>query len=101
YFKRDNKSGGAWMDSFVDQSRLLGTKAVVTNVCNFTKPAAGQPALLSFDEVTTLFHEFGHTLHGILSDVMFPTLSGTATPRDFVEFPSQFNEHWALEPTVF
>ncbi|HEX4681221.1 MAG TPA: M3 family metallopeptidase [Gemmatimonadaceae bacterium] len=101
FFKRDNKSGGAWMDSFVDQSHLLASRPVVVNVCNFTRPAAGQPALLSFDEVTTMFHEFGHTLHGMLSDVVYPTLSGTNTPRDFVEFPSQFNEHWALEPTVF
>jgi peptidyl-dipeptidase Dcp len=101
YFKRDNKSGGAWMDSFVDQSRLLGTKAVVFNVANFTKPAPGQPALLGFDDVTTMFHEFGHALHGLLSHVEYPTLSGTSVPRDFVEFPSQFNEHWALDPTVF
>lgn len=101
YFKRDNKSGGAWMDSFVDQARLTGARPVVLNVCNFTRPAAGQPALLSFDEVTTMFHEFGHTLHGMLSNVVYPTLSGTNTPRDFVEFPSQFNEHWALEPSVF
>ena len=101
FYKRDNKSGGAWMDSFVDQTRLLGEKAVVYNVCNFNKPAAGQSALLTFDDVTTLFHEFGHTLHGMLSDVEFPMLSGTAVPRDFVEFPSQFNEHWALEPRVF
>ena len=100
YFKRDNKTGGAWMDSFVDQTRLLGTKPVVVNVCNYTKPAPGQPALLSFDDVTTLFHEFGHALHGIFSSVVYPTLSGTAVPRDFVEFPSQFNEHWALEPSV-
>ncbi|HVX38625.1 MAG TPA: M3 family metallopeptidase [Gemmatimonadaceae bacterium] len=101
FYKRDNKSGGAWMDSFVDQSRLLGERAVVYNACNFNKPAAGQPVLLTFDDVTTLFHEFGHTLHGMLSDVEFPMLSGTAVPRDFVEFPSQFNEHWAIEPTVF
>ena len=101
YFKRDNKSGGAWMDSFVDQSGLLGTKPVVFNVANFTKPAPGQPALLSFDDVTTMFHEFGHALHGMFSNVEYPTLSGTSVPRDFVEFPSQFNEHWALEPTVF
>jgi peptidyl-dipeptidase Dcp len=101
YFKRDNKTGGAWMDALVDQSRLLGNKAVVANVCNYTKPAAGQPALLSFDDVTTLFHEFGHALHGIFSSVEYPMLSGTAVPRDFVEFPSQFNEHWALEPAVF
>jgi len=101
YFKRDSKSGGAWMDSFVDQSGLLGTKPVVFNVCNFTKPAAGQPALISFGDVTTMFHEFGHALHGMLSSVKYPTLAGTNVPRDFVEFPSQFNEHWALEPTVF
>ncbi|MGI8508396.1 MAG: peptidyl-dipeptidase Dcp [Gemmatimonadaceae bacterium] len=101
YFKRDNKSGGAWMSSFVDQSGLFGTKPVVFNVANFTKPAAGQPALLSFDDVTTMFHEFGHALHGMFSQVEYPTLAGTNVPRDFVEFPSQFNEHWALEPTVF
>jgi len=101
YFKRDNKSGGAWMDQFVDQSRLTGWKPVVYNVANFTKPAAGQPALLTYDDVTTMFHEFGHGLHGMFSRVGYPTLSGTNVPRDFVEFPSQFNEHWALEPTVF
>jgi peptidyl-dipeptidase Dcp len=100
FFKRDNKSGGAWMDSFVDQSRLLGRKAVIYNVTNFTKPAPGMPALLSLDEVSTLFHEFGHTLHGLLSDVEYPTLTGTNVPRDFVEFPSQFNEHWAMDPAV-
>ncbi|MCC7195341.1 MAG: M3 family metallopeptidase [Gemmatimonadaceae bacterium] len=101
YFKRDNKNGGAWMDNLVDQSTLLGTKPVVYNVANFTKPAPGQPALLSFDDVTTMFHEFGHALHGMLSNVTYPSISGTRTPRDFVEFPSQFNEHWALEPRVF
>src|SRR5258706_566107 len=101
YFKRDNKSGGAWMDQFVDQSSLTGWKPVVYNVANFTKPAAGQPALLTYDDVTTMFHEFGHGLHGMFSRVGYPTLSGTNVPRDFVEFPSQFNEHWALEPTVF
>ena len=101
YFKRDNKSGGAWMDSFVDQSRLLGTRPVIFNAANFTKPAPGQPALLTFDEVTTLFHEFGHALHGMFSSVEYPMLSGTNVPRDFVEFPSQFNEHWALDPAVF
>jgi peptidyl-dipeptidase Dcp len=101
YFKRDSKAGGAWMDSFIDQSGLLGNKPVVFNVCNFTKPAAGQPALISFSDVTTMFHEFGHALHGMLSDVKYPTLAGTNVPRDFVEFPSQFNEHWAMEPTVF
>ena len=101
YFSRPNKSGGAWMDSFVDQSGLIGTKPVVFNVTNFTKPAPGQPALLSFDDVTTMFHEFGHALHGMFSNVKYPTLAGTNVPRDFVEFPSQFNEHWALEPSVF
>jgi peptidyl-dipeptidase Dcp len=101
YFKRDSKSGGAWMDSFVDQSGLLGNKPVVFNVCNFTKPAPGQPALISFSDVTTMFHEFGHALHGMMSNVKYPTLAGTNVPRDFVEFPSQFNEHWAMEPSVF
>lgn len=100
-FKRDNKSGGAWMDSFVDQSRLLGARPVVYNVANFTKPAPGKPALLTFDDVTTLFHEFGHALHGMLSNVEYPMLTGTNVPRDFVEFPSQFNEHLALDPLVF
>ena len=100
HYKRDNKTGGAWMDAYVDQSRLLGRKPVIVNVTNFTKPAPGKPALIGFDEVTTLFHEFGHALHGMLSDVVYPTLTGTNVPRDFVEFPSQFNEHWALEPTV-
>jgi peptidyl-dipeptidase Dcp len=101
YFKRDNKSGGAWMDSFVDQSGLMSTQPVVYNVANFTKPAPGQPALLTFSDVTTMFHEFGHALHGMFSKVQYPTLSGTNVPRDFVEFPSQFNEHWALDTTVF
>jgi peptidyl-dipeptidase Dcp len=101
YFARPSKSGGAWMDTFVDQSGLRGTRPVTFNVCNFTKPAAGQPALLSFDDVKTMFHEFGHALHGMFSNVKYPTLAGTNVARDFVEFPSQFNEHWALEPTVF
>jgi peptidyl-dipeptidase Dcp len=100
-FKRDNKAGGAWTSSFVSQSGLLGTKPVMYNVENFTKPAPGQPALLTFGDVTTMFHEFGHALHGMFSNVEYPTLAGTSVPRDFVEFPSQFNEHWALEPTVF
>jgi len=99
FFKRDNKSGGAWQDSFVDPSGLMGTKPVVYNVTNFTKPAPGMPALLTFDDVTTMFHEFGHALHGMFAHVQYPTLLNT--PRDFVEFPSQFNEHWALEPSVF
>nr|WP_310617758.1 peptidyl-dipeptidase Dcp [Pantoea cypripedii] len=101
FFKRDNKSGGAWMSNFVDQSTLLGSKPVIYNVCNYTKPAAGQPALLSWDEVITLFHEFGHALHGLFASQRYVTLSGTATPRDFVEFPSQINEHWASNPQVF
>jgi peptidyl-dipeptidase Dcp len=99
YYQRSSKSGGAWCDSFVDQSRLLGTKPVVVTNLNFTRPAPGEKALISFTDVTVLFHEFGHALHGIFQNVAYPTLA--ATPRDFVEFPSQFNEHWALEPAVF
>ena len=101
YFKRDNKSGGAWMNNLVEQSKLLGTKPVIYNVCNFTKPAPGEPALISFDDVTTMFHEFGHALHGFFANQVYPSLSGTNVARDFVEFPSQFNEHWALEPKIF
>ena len=101
YYKRENKNGGAWMDNLVAQSKLLGTKPVIYNICNFTKPADGQPALISFSDVTTMFHEFGHGLHGLFADQQYPSLSGTATARDFVEFPSQFNEHWAMEPSVF
>jgi peptidyl-dipeptidase Dcp len=101
YFKRDNKNGGAWMDTLVPQSRLLGTRPVIYNVANFARPAAGQPALISFDDVTTMFHEFGHGLHGLFANQQYPTLSGTAVARDYVEFPSQFNEHWALDPGVF
>jgi peptidyl-dipeptidase Dcp len=101
YYARPSKSGGAWEDTFVDQSGLLGTHPVVYNVANYTKPAPGRPTLLSFDDVTTTFHEFGHALHAMFSNVKYPTFAGTATPRDFVEFPSQFNEHWALEPAVF
>jgi peptidyl-dipeptidase Dcp len=100
YFKRDNKSGGAWMSNFVGQSYLLKTKPVIYNVANFTKPADGQPALITFDDATTMFHEFGHALHGLFASQVYPTLSGTNTARDWVEFPSQFNEHWALEPRV-
>jgi peptidyl-dipeptidase Dcp len=100
YFKRDNKQGGAWMSNFVPQSKLLGTKPVIYNVANFTKPAPGQPALISFDDVTTMFHEFGHALHGLFANENYQTLSGTNVARDYVEFPSQFNEHWALYPTV-
>jgi peptidyl-dipeptidase Dcp len=101
YFKRDNKSGGAWMSNFADQSKLLGTLPVIYNVANFQKPAAGEPALISFTDVTTMFHEFGHALHGMFSNAEYPYLSGTSVPRDFVEFPSQFNEHWASYPAVF
>jgi len=100
YFKRDNKSGGAWMSNMVGQSKLLGTKPVIYNVCNFTEPSPGQPALISFDDVTTMFHEFGHALHGLFASQQYPSLSGTNVARDFVEFPSQFNEHWALDPKV-
>jgi peptidyl-dipeptidase Dcp len=101
YFKRDNKAGGAWMSIFVGQSTLLKTLPVIYNVANFQKPAPGQPALISFSDVTTMFHEFGHGLHGMFADTMYPSLSGTSVPRDFVEFPSQFNEHWASYPAVF
>ena len=100
YFKRDNKNGGAWMSNMVNQSHLLGTKPIIYNVANFTKPAPGQPALISFDDVTTMFHEFGHGLHGLFANEKYETLSGTSVARDFVEFPSQFNEHWALYPDV-
>jgi peptidyl-dipeptidase Dcp len=99
-FARDNKNGGAWMDNFVTQSKLLGMKPVVYNVANFAKPAPGQPALISLDDTMTMFHEFGHALHGLFANQQYPTLSGTNVARDFVELPSQFNEHWALEPTV-
>ena len=101
YFKRDAKSGGAWEDTFVDGVGLFGTKPVVFNVANFTKPAAGQSALLTWDNVTTMFHEFGHALHALLTSVEYPRLAGTNVPTDFVEFPSQFNENWALYPAVF
>ena len=99
-WKRDNKAGGAWMSNLVNQSYLRGTKPVVFNVQNFTKPAAGQPMLVSYDDVTTMFHEFGHALHGMFASQTYPTLSGTSVARDFVEFPSQFNENWALDPKV-
>ena len=101
YFKRDNKNGGAWMSNFVDQSRLLGNLPVVYNVANLPKPAAGEPALITFIDVVTMFHEFGHALHGMFAASEYPTLSGTSVARDFVEFPSQFNEHWASYPAVF
>ncbi|MGY1459782.1 peptidyl-dipeptidase Dcp [Luteimonas sp. A534] len=100
-FKRESKQGGAWMGNFVEQNGLTGDIPVIYNVENYTKPAAGQPALLSWDDVTTLFHEYGHALHGMFSKTTYPSVAGTNTPRDFVEFPSQFNEHWALDPKVF
>jgi peptidyl-dipeptidase Dcp len=101
YFKRDNKNGGAWMNEFVPQSKLLGSLPVVYNVANLPKPVEGQPALITFTDVITMFHEFGHALHGMFSNTEYPTLSGTSVARDFVEFPSQFNEHWATYPAVF
>jgi peptidyl-dipeptidase Dcp len=100
YFARDNKQGGAWMAAYVTQSKLLHHKPVVANHLNIPKPQAGQPVLLTFDEVITMYHEFGHALHGMLSSVRYPTLAGTAVPRDFVEYPSQYNEMWAREPSV-
>ena len=99
-YARPTKRGGAWMSSFVDQSNLIGQLPVVVNVMNVAKPNPGEHALLNMDEVATVFHEFGHALHGLLSDVHYPSLSGTSVPRDFVEFPSQINENWALEPAV-
>lgn len=97
YFGRPSKRGGAWMSSFVDQSELLGTKPVIVNVMGITKT---DNPLLSLDEVTTIFHEFGHALHGLLSKVRYPSFSGTNVPRDYVEFPSQINENWAFDPRV-
>jgi peptidyl-dipeptidase Dcp len=101
YFARPSKRGGAWMNSIEVQSDLLGRLPVVTNTANFPKPSPGDPALLTLDQVRTMFHEFGHALHGLFADVRYPSLSGTSVPRDFVEMPSQFNEHWADEPSVF
>lgn len=100
WYARSNKRGGAWMNSFVEQSKLYGTKPVVVNNLNIPKPPEGQPTLLTFDEVTTAFHEFGHALHGLFSNVQYPQFSGTSVPRDFVEYPSQYNEMWATEPLV-
>jgi peptidyl-dipeptidase Dcp len=100
FFKRDNKQGGAWMSSFSDYSTLLGTRPVVYNVENIPKGPPGQPTLLTLDSVSGMFHEFGHALNAFFADEKYPSLSGTARPRDFVEFPSQFNEHWALYPSV-
>lgn len=101
YFARDNKRGGAWMSNYVDQSRLMDLRPVIVNNLNIPKPTPGQPTLLTFDEVNTMFHEFGHALHGMFSDVNYKSLSGTNVPRDFVEFPSQYNEMWARDPKVF
>ncbi len=99
-YARPSKQGGAWMSSFVSQSELLGTRPVAANYMNVPKPPAGEPTLLTFDEVETLFHEFGHALHAIFSSVRYPYFSGTSVPRDFVEFPSQINEMWATWPEV-
>jgi peptidyl-dipeptidase Dcp len=101
FYRRDSKRGGAWMTSLVQQSKLLNAAPVIINVCNYTKPTVDQPSLIDSDEVQTLFHEFGHALHGLFSNAMYPSLSGTSVPRDFVEFPSQFNEHWAMYPSIF
>jgi len=100
YYARPSKRGGAWMNAYVSQSHLLGTRPVIANHTNVPKPPEGEPTLLTFDEVETMFHEFGHTLHGLLSDVRFPYFSGTSVPRDFVEYPSQVNEMWATWPEV-
>lgn len=100
FYTRDNKNGGAWMSNFVEQSHVLGQKPVIVNVFNYQKPAPGKSSLISYDDVTTMFHEFGHSIHGMFADQKYTTLSGTNVPRDFVEFPSQINEHWALEPSV-
>ena len=100
FYARPSKRGGAWMNAYVSQSHLFDSHPVVANHLNITKPAAGEPTLLTFDEVTTLFHEFGHALHGMLSNVEYPYFSGTSVPRDFVEYPSQVNEMWATWPEV-
>ena len=100
FYTRDTKKGGAWMNSFVNQSHYLKQKPVIVNVFNYIKPTEGNPSLISFDNVTTMFHEFGHTLHGFFANQKYVSLSGTSVPRDYVEFPSQINEHAALEPDV-
>ena len=100
FFKRDSKRGGAWMSAYVQQSALLNQKPVIVNVLNNPPSAEGKPALISFDNVTTMFHEMGHAVHGLFSDVTYPSVSGTATPRDFVEFPSTFEEDWAIQPDI-
>ncbi|MCE2012177.1 peptidyl-dipeptidase Dcp [Enterobacter ludwigii] len=101
FFARESKAGGAWMGNFVEQSYEFASRPVIYNVCNYQKPANGQTALISWDDVVTLFHEFGHTLHGLFASQRYASLSGTNTPRDFVEFPSQINELWASHPQVF
>jgi peptidyl-dipeptidase Dcp len=100
YWTRESKRGGAWMNNLVDQSDLLSERPVVVNNLNIPKPPPGEPTLLSWDEVTTMFHEFGHALHGLFSDVRYPSQSGTEVPRDFVEYPSQVNEMWAWDPEI-
>jgi peptidyl-dipeptidase Dcp len=100
YFARDNKQGGAWMSEYVSQSKLFDHKAVVVNNLNVRKPPEGKPALLSFDDVNGMFHEFGHALHGMFSNVTYPQFAGTYVPNDFVEFPSQINEMWSRDPKV-
>ena len=100
FFKRDSKRGGAWMSSFVDQSDLLHEKPVIVNVLNNPRPAEGDPALISFDNATTMFHEMGHAVHGLFSNVTYPSVSGTETPRDFVEFPSTFEEDWSVQSDI-
>eukprot|EP01104_Vermistella_antarctica_P009677 TRINITY_DN2504_c1_g1_i2.p1 TRINITY_DN2504_c1_g1~~TRINITY_DN2504_c1_g1_i2.p1 ORF type:complete len:382 (+),score=64.85 TRINITY_DN2504_c1_g1_i2:505-1650(+) len=99
-YARSSKQGGAWMNEYVTQSRLLGHKPLVANHLNVTKPSDGEPALLTFDDVVAMFHEFGHALHGMLSDVNYASFAGTNVPADFVEFPSQVNEMWAVWPEV-
>lgn len=100
FYTRDNKNGGAWMNNLVNQSHYLHQKPVIINVFNYQKPMPGKPSLISFDDVTTMFHEFGHTLHGLFANQKYTSLSGTATPRDFVEYPSQINEHCAMDPVI-
>ncbi len=100
FYSRDNKLGGAWMSNYVEQSTLLNQKPVIVNVFNYQKPASGQPSLINFDDVETMFHEFGHSIHGLFAKQKYTSLSGTNVPRDFVEFPSQINEHWALDTAI-
>src|SRR5690606_1491300 len=99
-YARSSKRGGAWANAYVAQSSLLGNKPVISNNLNVPKPPAGEPTLLTWDEANTLFHEFGHALHGMFSNVNYPRFSGTSVPRDFVEYPSQVNEMWMTWPEV-